>query len=116
MLLLTSCGQQHDAEKIVESFLKNNLNTPSELSKISFSKLDSTAALTDSAITAMHDIVKQENKYKKDITYGKRAEGKNIMYLRADYRLNSEEYSATFYITPNISSVLAFKYYKKDKD
>lgn len=113
MLLLTSCGQQHDAEAVVEKFLETNLTTPSELEKVSFSKLDSTATLTDSAITAMHDIIGQENEYKKDIVYGKKTEGRKIVYLRAEYFLNSEEYSATFYITPDISSVLAFKYYKK---
>ena len=114
MLLLTSCGQQHDAEAVVEKFLETNLTTPSELEKVSFSKLDSTATLTDSAITAMHDIIGQENEYKKDIVYGKKTEGRKIVYLRAEYFLNSEEYSATFYITPDISSVLAFKYYKKE--
>lgn len=108
-LLLTSCGQQHEAESLVEDFMKENLADASGLSVVDFGKLDSTRHVNDSAITAMRNVVAVSGKYKSDIKYEDAPDEKTLFMLRVEYCMYNDTCSDTYYLNRDISGVVAFK-------
>ena len=67
IITLCSCDNQDKAENLIKDFLDKNLQT-SEYS-VSFTELDSTRHVTDSAINAMRANAANNKLYKKGITY-----------------------------------------------
>lgn len=57
MAALSGCGKQHKAEEVVKDFLDVNLKENNY--SISFTKIDSTRLVTDSAVNAMRENAKK---------------------------------------------------------
>lgn len=109
MLLFAACGQQHDAETLVEGFMKENLIDSSSLSGVEFAKLDSTARLNDSIINILRADSKQSERYRNDIRYADNKQDKSLKILRVKYMLGTEECSDTYYLDKNLTNIIAIK-------
>lgn len=109
MLMFAACGQQHDAETLVEGFMKENLIDSSSLSGVEFAKLDSTARLNDSIINILRADSKQSERYRSDIRYADNKQDKSLKILRVKYMLGTEEYSDTYYLDKNLTNIIAIK-------
>lgn len=109
MLMFAACGQQHDAETLVEDFMKENLNNSSSLSSVEFAKLDSTARLNDSIINILRADSKQSDRYRNDIRYADSRQEKVLKMLRVKYTLGTDECSDTYYLDKSLTKVIAVK-------
>ena len=111
MLLLASCGQQHDAEKLVESFMQENLKDAATLSEVRFAPIDSTRYISDSIVNVMRQNARQpESPYKTDAAYTGRGKGSVLFSARANYKLNGKPYVSVFYLDKALSGVVAFNF------
>lgn len=111
MLLLASCGKQHQAESLVKDFMEEHLTDPSSLSKVTFRDIDSTSAFcNDSIIQLIRAHAAESGRYRSDIVYAKPdgATGK-LIFIRVNYRLKDQEMSDTYYLNPSLTGVVAVK-------
>lgn len=109
-LLLSSCGEQYNAESTVRDFMDANLAEPSALSEVEFSDVDSTKYLNDSIIGAMKSQISATSEiYKKDIAYGEKSRGGKLFLVRVKYKIHDSEHQSTFYMNDDFSAVVAFK-------
>lgn len=110
VLLLASCGQQHNAESTVKDFMEQNLKEPSSLDDINFNDIDSTRYLNDSVVTVMRQTAKSvATQYKSDIRYGSEPIGKSLITARIDYTVGGKSYTDTYYLDKELTRVVAFK-------
>lgn len=109
VLLLASCGQQHDAEQIVKDFMETNMKDGAQVSSLDFDDMDSTKLITDSVITRIRATAKEAALYKSDIRYSGRNGVKKLYILRARYYVNKEEQCDTYYLDAGLTGVVAFK-------
>lgn len=109
VLLLASCGQQHDAERIVKDFMETNMKDGAQVSSLDFDDMDSTKLITDSVITRIRATAKEAALYKSDIRYSGRNGVKKLYILRARYYVNKEEQCDTYYLDAGLTGVVAFK-------
>lgn len=109
MLLLASCGQQHDAEQLVKEFMKENMKDASLVSSVDFDKMDSTRLINDSIITRMRAMTNMSDRYKTDIKYHDVKTNKKLFILRARYNVNEEEWCDTYYLDADLTRVVALK-------
>lgn len=109
VLLLTACGQQHDAKVLVKNFMKENLKDATSLSSVNFGKLDSTKRINDSIITKMRAFTKESERYKNNIMYSAEPAGNTLMMLRVEYILNKDSCSDTYYLDKELTRVVALK-------
>jgi len=100
LLLFVACGQQQEAKSAVKDFVENQLHQ--EVSYLEFSDVDSTRAISDSLIEAMR------SRGEKNIQYQTR-KGKKLLHIRAQYLLDDDTLSATFYLEPEQLGVVAYK-------
>ncbi len=100
LLLFVSCGEQQEAKSSVKDFVENQLHQ--EVDYLEFSDVDSTRAISDSLIEAMR------SRGEKNIQYQKRT-GKKLLHIRAQYLLDDDTLSATFYLEPEELGVVAYK-------
>lgn len=109
VLLFVACGRQYNAESLVKDFMKENLADASTLSSVEFSKIDSTRRLNDSIIYRMREFVGKSRKYKQNISYSERKADEGLIILRVTYKLANEDCSDTYYLSKDLSQVIAVK-------
>lgn len=110
MLSFASCGRQHNAESVVKDFMETNMKNYADVNSLDFNDIDSTRYLNDSIITAMRANTKATaTQYKSAVSYGKSAVGKTLITARVDYKVGEKPYTDTYYLTPDLTEVVAFK-------
>ena len=109
LLLFASCGQQHQAKKVIQEFVEQYAVDPSSRSSISIVKFDSTKVLNDSIINLMHTNADTIQRYPKSIKYAEGATGQKLYLARITYSINDAEYSDTYYLDEQLTHVVAFK-------
>ena len=109
LLLFTSCGPQAEAEELVEQFMEQNLREGLEPSSLHFTDIDSTHAMTDSAIVSLRQLAKQGTRYQGAIKYAPDEPFKKLIVTRVRYELDNQECSDTYYLDMNLTRVVAFK-------
>lgn len=106
-LVLIACGDKHKAEKTVRAFL--DMNMESAEYSADFSKLDSTRHITDSIISAMRVAADHKGIYKKNIKFGDVNNYDKIMFMQGKIVIDKDTFAHTFYISPDLEQVIAFK-------
>lgn len=106
IITLCSCDNQDKAENLIKDFLDKNLQT-SEYS-VSFTELDSTRHVTDSAINAMRANAANNKLYKKGITYDDKLH-KQYIFIRTKMSIGKDTINQTFYLDPELTSIVSFK-------
>jgi len=109
VVMFSSCGQQHDAEVLVEDFMNENLKNPTALTNVDFAKLDSTARLNDSIINVIRSLAGQSGRYRDGIRYSDKKQEKPLKILRVQYKIDTTECSDTYYLNRDITEVIAVK-------
>ena len=109
MLVLASCGPQHQAESAVEEFLQNNIADNSTLQISNYGDLDSTRYLNDSTISALQAQEEKSPIYNKGIKYADRKETQMLMFIRVTYNVNGKEHHDTYYLNKEMTEVIAIK-------
>ena len=115
VLLSVSCGQQHQAKQVIQEFVEQYATEPSACSSISITKLDSTRVLNDSVINRMRTDADTIQRYRstkrgnEPMKYVDAASGKKLFVARIAYTIDGTEYSDTYYLDENLTSVVAFK-------
>ena len=107
LILLISCGQQHDAEIIVKQFIAENAVDASNINILEFNKLDSTKLINDSIIGVMQS--KHDEMFKENIEYSVKQSGRILYIVRMRYTYNSDTISKTFYLDESLQNVVSFK-------
>ena len=100
LLLFAACGQQQQAKSVVKDFVADCLQQDADY--LDFTDVDSTLSVSDSVITAL----RQQGP--KGIQYAER-KGKTLKYIRANYLVNDDTLSATFYLDAEMTGVVAYK-------
>ena len=109
ILLLASCGQQHQAKGVIQDFVNQYVSKPSSLSSISIVKFDSTRVLSDSVIARIRANADTIKRYSAPVKYSDRPMGRKLYVARISYAINGTEYCDTYYLDEQISHVVAFK-------
>ena len=107
MLLLVSCGQQHQAKSLVKDFVKANANE--EIDITSFSDLDSTKVISDSLLQVMRTNAMSDPLFKKGFQFTAERTGSTLLYIRMKYGEDSLGLSKTFYFDKDLTGIVAFK-------
>ena len=100
LLLFASCGRQQQAKSSVKDFVETQLHL--DASYIDFSSVDSTRAITDSLIQVLRGRAGQGIRYQDP-------SGKTLLHIRAQYLVDDDTLSATFYLDPATLGVVAYK-------
>ena len=95
MLLLTSCGQQHQAESVVEDVMNEHLKETADLQITSFGKIDSTRHINDSIIISLREATKRSSVYKDDIEYATAGNDSKLIIVRVTYTINGTKHQYT---------------------
>ena len=107
-VLLSSCDQWK-AERLVSSFLKENLKEEYDFSK-KYNDLDSTFNITDSIVGVMRMREDKNEKFNTPIKYVEGAPTRPLMIERVRLKENdSTTYTMTFYLDKELTRVVAFK-------
>ncbi|MBO5185662.1 MAG: hypothetical protein J6B91_01235 [Prevotella sp.] len=109
LLSAFSCGQQHKAESIVKDFMEVNMLNGKKPTDIVFHDIDSTRYITDSLVYVMRDILKQSDRYKKDIAYVPGNIERNLKVIRVEYKSNGKNCSDSYYMDNDITRVISLK-------
>ena len=109
VMMFSACGQQHDAEVLVKDFMNENLKNPTALTNVDFAKLDSTARLNDSIINVLRSLAGQSGRYRDGIRYSDKKQKKPLKILRVQYKIDTTECSDTYYLSRDITEVIAIK-------
>ena len=110
VLLLTACGQQHQAKEVIQEFVDQNVTEPSARSSIKVVKFDSTKVLNDSIIALMRTNADTIKRYvRKPIKYEPGGVGRMLYVARISYTIYDQEISETHYLDEQLSRVVAFK-------
>ncbi len=100
LLLFVSCGQQQKAKSAVKDFMENQLQQ--DVNYLDFSDVDSTRAISDSLVNVLR------GRGDKKVRYQER-KGNKLLHIRAQYLLEEDTMSATFYLEPEEFGVVAYK-------
>ena len=106
MLLLASCGRQHQAKGIVKDFVK--AYATEEIDINSFSDLDSTKVISDSLLQEIRQRAQKDTRFK-DVKLGSIPLSTTLLYIRMRYQKDTTELSKTFYFDKDLSAIVAFK-------
>ena len=107
LLLLASCGKQHNAEQTVKAFVEDNMeNGGSDISDRDFADLGTTKFINDSLIQVMRH--RGAPLFKQGISYSAAPDGE-LYYLRMSYVHQSDTLQNTFYLNQELTEVVAFK-------
>ena len=109
MLLFASCGQQHQAKNVIETFIYENINEPSAVNGLKISKFDSTRVVNDSVIKRMRQHADTIQRFSKHIKYADMTAVRKLFVARVTYSFYGVECSDTYYLDDQLSSVVAFK-------
>lgn len=108
------CGKRHSAKKLVENFIDEHAQQ-SSVSITDVGKLDSTDRVDNSTINALQADVKNGGLYKPDTKFGKRPTNTKILLMirvtleTKDEKGEKKPYKQTFYLDPELTSVVAVK-------
>ena len=106
VLLLTGCGQQHQAKSLVKDFVKEH--AIEELHITDFSDLDSTKVISDSVFLAMQQNAAKDPLFK-DVDFSDLKASSPLLFIRMRYQKDTLELYKTFYFDKNLSAIIAFK-------
>ena len=106
--ILTGCGQERNAKKVISNFLNENLNDP-DFSDISYGKLDSTIFITDSIVQIMHQQADTMHAFKPKAPYMKGRVSEKLLFMTVKFKQKGERHAYTFYFDRGVQEVLAFK-------
>lgn len=110
VLLLTSCGQQHEAEALVEDFMDKNMKDEVSINARHFTDIDSTFLLTNDVIQKMRNKVADGGqRYKKGIKYADGNTTRKLFITRVKYYVDTLECSDTYYLNADLTHIVAFK-------
>ena len=109
VLLLTACGQQHQAKVVVQEFVDQYATEPSARSSIKIEKFDSTKVLNDSIIRVLRTNADTVSRYQHPVNYAAGGIGRMLYVARISYTINGAEFSDTYYLDEQITRVVAFK-------
>lgn len=110
VLLLTSCGQQHEAEALVEDFMDKNMKDEVSINARRFTDIDSTFLLTNDVIQKMRNKAADGGqRYKKDIKYADGNPTRKLFITRVKYYVDTLECSDTYYLNADLTHIVAFK-------
>ena len=110
VLLLTSCGQQHEAEALVEDFMDKNMKDEVSINARRFTDIDSTFLLTNDVIQKMRNkAVNGGQRYKKGIKYADGNPTRKLFITRVKYYVDTLECSDTYYLNADLTHIVAFK-------
>ncbi|MCR4919540.1 MAG: hypothetical protein K5928_06980 [Prevotella sp.] len=108
LMLLSACGQQHQAEALADDYLEQNARQLDKMQHCRFLPLDSTTLVTDSAVAALraydHPRMKQTGEPGVPATAGR------ILYvLPMRYYYDGEQERVTFYIDEQMQHIVAVR-------
>ncbi|OYP46408.1 hypothetical protein CIK96_06030 [Prevotella sp. P4-98] len=110
VLLLTSCGQQHEAEALVEDFMDKNMKDEVSINARRFTDIDSTFLLTNDVIQKMRNkAANGGQRYKKGIKYADGNPTRKLFITRVKYYVDTLECSDTYYLNADLTHIVAFK-------
>ena len=110
VLLLTSCGQQHEAEALVEDFMDKNMKDEVSINARRFTDIDSTFLLTNDVIQKMRNKAEDGGqRYKKGIKYADGNPTRKLFITRVKYYVDTLECSDTYYLNADLTHIVAFK-------
>ena len=110
VLLLTSCGQQHEAEALVEDFMDKNMKDEVSINARRFTDIDSTFLLTNDVIQKMRNkAAAGGQRYKKGIKYADGNPTRKLFITRVKYYVDTLECSDTYYLNADLTHIVAFK-------
>ena len=109
LLLFASCGQQHQAKRVIQEFMDQYAAAPSSHSSISIVKFDSTKVLNDSIIRFIRTNADTIQRYQHPLKYAEESIGKMLYVARITYSIGDTEYSDTYYLNEHLTGVVAFK-------
>ena len=110
VLLLTSCGQQHEAEALVEDFMDKNMKDEVSINARRFTDIDSTFLLTNDVIQKMRNKAADGGqRYKNGIKYADGNPTRKLSITRVKYYVDTLECSDTYYLNADLTHIVAFK-------
>ena len=109
LLLFASCGPQQEAEELVEQFMKQNMKEELDISGLHFMDIDSTRLVNDSVVISLRQQAKRASRYQGNIKYAPDQPFKQLITIRAKYYIEEKEYSDTYYLDMDLTSIVAFK-------
>ena len=107
IFFMSSCGQQHDAECLVDAFLEENAVHPEKIENRNFLKLDSTKLISDSLIDVFQH--RKNELFKPNIKYAVNNSGRMLYYIRMNFTYEGDTLYQTFYIDESFGHIVAFK-------
>ena len=113
VLFFTSCGQQHQAEQMAKAFIDQYYMV--EEYEATFSPLDSTIHVTDSALVAMRGAMAQSPLFKRGIKYADIPHPLHLYYVRALIVHDNDTVQSTFYMNKTMEDIVAVKSVKLSK-
>ena len=113
-LLLASCGPKQQAKDTVKAFVKASIGSVGEGSPLAYSfkdfgHLDSTRYVTDSIIGVMQANAKRDSHFQSAPAYGQRKPKEQLKYITAKMSVDHQDTTYTFYLTNDLTQVVAFK-------
>ena len=109
LLLTTSCTEQQRSERVVASFLEEQLTDAEGLEIEKFYKIDSTRIISDSILTQLSKQALNSGHYKQNSTLSSPRKEKKLIISRVDYKLKGKTYQDTYYLDDDIEHVVAVK-------
>ena len=106
-VFLTACGQQRDAEQLVEQFIEQHAVAPEEFSNVTFQHIDSTKLISDSLIVAMQQ--RSHKLFKEGIDYPVKSKGNKLYFVRMKFTYKGDTLQQTFYMDEALEHIVAFK-------
>lgn len=107
--LFLSCGQGINNEKLIKTFLDENI-TDKGISELSFSQTDSTVHVSDSTIKSLRASTAKLPIFKKKIEYGERQNTKKMYYVHVEYKTSDgKRMRHTVYLDDKMQHVVCLK-------
>ena len=111
-VMICSCTNTNKAQRLVNKFMKDNMEDTVRLTNVMFSKLDSTTRVNDSTLKAMLAETNRIPLYKKNITFNQKATYP-LMFISVTYNTQNDctVRQQTFYIDKELQGIVAMKNY-----
>lgn len=105
VVLMASCGREHDAKQRIKQFLQDNLTEEFDIDE--FSKMDSTVYVTPQMTARLHQDVDTMKFFRKQPKYSKQTE--KLYFIHVKYKVKEEKRQQTFYLDDKLTGVVTFK-------
>lgn len=106
MTAFSSCGDSHTAKSCAKEFMEGQM-ARADVDYITWSPLDSTKHLTDSALQVMRATAKKTRLVKPGTTYQAPTAKLNFISLR--YAIDKDTLMATFYLDDKLTGIVGVK-------